>query len=205
MSDLYIESRDLRCQVNGQELLNGVDIDVQAGDLVEVRGPNGSGKSTLLRILAGLFQPESGSIRRSSSPISYVGHRHGMSSSLTVFENLRWFQSIAGGGGGGGGGLKRDESLIASALDTTAMSIARDALVSSLSAGQVRRAALARLLAVPSTTWILDEPLTWLDGDGADVLATMIEEHRRSDGAVICATHRPIASEATRVIALPLE
>lgn len=197
MSDLYIESRDLRCQINGQELLNGVDIDVQAGDLVEVRGPNGSGKSTLLRILAGLFQPESGTIRRSNSPISYVGHRHGMSSSLTVFENLRWFQSIAG--------LKRDESLIASALDTTAMSSARDVLVSSLSAGQVRRAALARLLAVPSTTWILDEPLTWLDGDGADVLATMIQEHRRSGGAIICATHRSIASEATRVIALPLE
>ena len=197
MSDLYIESRDLWCQVNGQELLNGVDIDVRAGDLVEVRGPNGSGKSTLLRILAGLFQPESGSIERSSSSISYVGHRHGMSSSLTVYENLRWFQSIAG--------LKRDESLIDTALAATAMSMARDALVSSLSAGQVRRAAMARLLVVPTGTWILDEPLTWLDTDGADVLATMIQEHRRANGAVVCATHRSIASEATRVISLPLE
>ena len=65
-----------------------------------------------------------------------------------------------------------------------------------LSAGQKRRAALARLLAVDRPLWLLDEPATALDAASQSVLATMMRAHLDDGGMIIAATHAPLAVPA---------
>lgn len=69
---------------------------------------------------------------------------------------------------------------------------ARHDLCAALSAGQLRRAALARLAPGGGRVWLLDEPLTALDAAGEQLLGAMIATHRAAGGAVVCATHRPL-------------
>ena len=70
-----------------------------------------------------------------------------------------------------------------------------DVPVRLLSAGQAKRAALARVVASGAPLWLLDEPLNALDGDGAARLASLIERHRGTGGAVLAASHLPLAGD----------
>ena len=58
-----LEIRDLRAGYSGAEVLHGVDIQIEAGELVAIIGPNGAGKTTLLRVISGLVRPSTGTVR----------------------------------------------------------------------------------------------------------------------------------------------
>jgi len=201
-----LNARGLTCVVAGQRLFDGLDLAVLPGDLIEVRGPNGCGKSTLLRCLAGLYHPEDGDVER-GAPFVYLGHRAGLSADMTPLENLRWFASIDA--------VRVEPALLAGAMDRVGLGGARFDRCGILSAGQQRRAALARLLVCRASVWLLDEPLTALDDAGCALMRGFIDEHRARGGAAVCATHRslalPISAHAegrngrlpqTRVVAL---
>ncbi len=64
-----------------------------------------------------------------------------------------------------------------------------------LSSGQRKRATLARVAASGAPLWLLDEPLNALDTDGADRLKGSIDAHRASGGAVLAASHQPLAGD----------
>ena len=68
-----------------------------------------------------------------------------------------------------------------------------------LSSGQLKRATLARVAASGATLWLLDEPLNGLDADGAQRLSAMIAQHRSRGGAVLAASHQPLAGEWPRL------
>jgi heme exporter protein A len=74
-----------------------------------------------------------------------------------------------------------------------------DVPVRLLSSGQAKRATLARVVASDAPLWLLDEPMNALDADGADRLTTIIDTHLRSGGAVLAASHQPLAGEWRRV------
>lgn len=206
MSRPLLNARGLTCVVAGQRLFDGLDLAILPGDLIEVRGPNGCGKSTLLRCLAGLYHPEDGDVER-GAPFVYLGHRAGLSADMTPLENLRWFAAIDA--------VRVEPALLAGAMDRVGLGGARFDRCGMLSAGQQRRAALARLLVCRASVWLLDEPLTALDDAGCALMRGFIDEHRARGGAAVCATHRslalPISAHAegrngrlpqTRVVAL---
>ena len=85
-----------------------------------------------------------------------------------------------------------------------AMGIARLAQVPVriLSTGQRKRAVLARAMASGAKLWLLDEPLNGLDAEGADRLAAAIAVHRADGGAVLAASHQPIALPGAGAVAL---
>ena len=175
------------CAVASRCLFSDLDIAVGRGKLVEIRGANGSGKSTLLRGLAGLHELEAERFERRVA-CEYVGHRAGLAERLTPLENLRWLARLRGGA--------VDSQAIDSALRRLGLAAAADELCATLSAGQQRRAALARLVLSDAPLWLLDEPLTALDEAGADTVRQLVAEHRAAGGAVVCATHSSVAAPA---------
>ena len=184
MKDNLLVAENIRCAVGRRPLFDGISLVVAPGDLVEVRGANGTGKSTLLRCLAGLAEPDAGEVRRHGS-IAYLGHRPGISGRMTAVENLGWLA-----------GIRLDVAhlgAIDAALSRLGLADARDELCDTLSAGQQRRAALARLLVCAADLWVLDEPLTSLDDAGAGVVRELLDEHRGIGGAAVCATHRSLS------------
>ena len=184
MSEPLLAAHALSCVVGGQRLFSALDLAVREGDLVEIRGPNGSGKSTLLRCLAGLYFPQSGSVA-TSAPVAYLGHKTGLCADMSPLENLRWFAAVSN--------LRVGDVGLSGALDRVGLAGARHDRCGMLSAGQQRRAALARLVLGGAVVWLLDEPLTALDDAGTALARAFIDDHRAAGGATVCATHRSLA------------
>ena len=188
---LLLEARGLTCCRGNRTLFADLDLSLAAGEMLEVHGPNGSGKTTLLRVLCTLTAPESGEIRwrgralpgqRESflAALRYVGHQDGIKPALSVRENLEAAARLAGGRAGDGQAALRRFGLAALA-DTPARA---------LSAGQRRRAALARLLLCKAALWVLDEPFTALDEEGAALMQDLLARQVAGGGAVLLSTHR---------------
>ena len=177
--------RDLACAAGGRRLFEGIDFDLGPGELMEIRGRNGSGKTTLLRCIAGLFTEESGNvdIGAGERPL-YLGHKPGLSSLLSPLENLRWFLALQGRE------PRREECL--SALRNVGMEGSHFVPCRNLSAGQQRRAALARLAASSAPLWLLDEPFAALDESGRDTVRSLVRTQCGGGGAVVCATHEDL-------------
>ena len=189
-------AENIRCTVGDRVLFDELSLSLGPGDLIEIRGSNGSGKSTLLRCLVGLHEPDAGDIRRTVDGL-YVGHRPGICGRMTPFENLRWLAGITD--------ANADAESIAAALGRVGLGDVGHDVCDSLSAGQQRRVALARLLVAASPLWILDEPLTALDDDGRDLVGELLAGHRATGGAAVCATHQALSApnvQGTRLVAL---
>lgn len=204
-----IEVRALACVRGRARLFSGLELAVGTGELLQVAGANGSGKTSLLRILCGLSEPESGEVRwrgRAAREVRddwrggllYLGHRNGVKDDFTPLENLRASAAIAGEA------LPEEAAL--RALTDIGLAARLDVPARSLSQGQRRRVALARLLADRrAALWILDEPFTALDARAVGVLAGAMAAHLARGGAIIYTTHQPVDIDAPRRQTLNLD
>lgn len=175
-----------------RHVLQGVSLSVNPGELLHVWGPNGTGKTTLLRVVCGLLRPEQGEVTWLGQPIdrvraefqssmTFAAHETALKSELTALENLRYIV-----------GLKRmvSDAELLDYLAQTGVSGCADLPAKVLSAGQRRRVAMARVLAVKARLWLLDEPYTNLDDNGTELIANLLENHVKNSGfAVIVAHH----------------
>ncbi len=175
-----------------RQILDGVGFSAQAGSLVHVSGANGSGKTTLLRTVCGLSLPEEGEIAWRSrstrefaqefrSQIAFLGHRDSISDELNTRENLRYGLAMMGS--------RADHAAIELVLKQLHMDRHAHLPARVLSAGQRRRAALARVFLSAARLWLLDEPYTHLDGQGRDTLNEKIVQQLAGGGIVILTTH----------------
>ena len=175
-------------------MLQGVTLQLRAGELLHVWGPNGAGKSTLLRVVCGLLRPEQGSVLWAGRSIAddpvayhlalaYASHEPALKADLTALENLRFAV-----------GLKRRvaDTELRSALGETGVAACADLPARVLSAGQRRRVALARVLVVRADLWLLDEPYTNLDASGAQLLSSLLERHLAAGGSALIVAHQEL-------------
>ncbi len=180
----------LSCRRGRRRLFEGLDLSVAPGEAVWLRGRNGSGKTSLLRLLAGLGTPECGELAVASRVV-YVGHATALHADLSAAEALSFLLARHGSHG-----HRADASTVHAALCRVGAQAQADVPVLSLSAGQRRRIALARLAAeTEPSLWLLDEPLDALDADGAASVTALIEEHLQRGGAAIVASHHPFGNE----------
>lgn len=177
--DAMISARNLSFERYFQPVFEPVTFDVAGGHLLRVIGANGSGKTTLIRLLAGILDPTGGSIRRSGNGMAHVGHLLAIKDDLSVTENLRFVRDFHGTNGAD----------LENVIRQVGLRRVRDQLARTLSAGQRKRCALARLLITAADVWLLDEPYSNLDDEGFKLVDTMLEQHLRSGGACIMATH----------------
>lgn len=179
---------------NDVPLLQDVHFDVCSGDVLQLVGLNGSGKTTILKLLAGLLKPEHGDVLWQGESIYknpenyhphvfYLGHQRGIKKDLTVFENLQlnWNQK------------KQSQDEIYQALDALNILSLADKALKYLSQGQQQRVALAKLKTTSAKLWLMDEPFSSLDGDGAILIEQLFTEHCTQGGTVIVSTHQPIS------------
>jgi heme exporter protein A len=165
----------------GRTLFEGLSLAVGPGDALQITGPNGSGKSSLLRLAAGLLRAARGSVERSQ--LVLADDKPALDAERPLGDALRFWSG----------------SDPLSALNILGIAHLAAVPVRFLSSGQLRRASLARVVAAGAPLWLLDEPANALDGDGVERLAAMIATHRANGGAVVAATHLPLAGDWTRV------
>ncbi len=191
-SPLRLNGDDLSCTRGERKVFSNLTFSVSAGEALTVVGPNGSGKSSLLRLIAGLVAIASGTIRLSggddhltlAEQAHLLGHRDAIKPSLSVLENVAfWFDFLGGDGG---------RASPAAALDAVGLSHLRDLPTAFLSAGQRRRLAIARLVALKRPVWLLDEPTTTLDAAGQATITALMTNHLRDGGLIVAATHQPL-------------
>lgn len=184
---------DIAVARGGVPVLSGVSFTLAAGDALILRGPNGSGKTTLLRTIAGLQPPLSGNMEGVVDTVAYAGHADGLKSMLSVAENLQFWASVYG---------QRD---ISPALEAYNLAALADRLTGTLSAGQKRRAGLARLMVTGRPIWVLDEPTVSLDVDAVKLFADAVRAHLSAGGMALLATHIDLGIEAKVLDVSPLQ
>jgi heme exporter protein A len=177
-----------------RHVLQGVSAEVAPRELLHISGPNGTGKTTLLRVISGLLRPEQGSVSWLGQPITaareryqavlaYASHEPALKGDLTALENLRFAV-----------GLKRrvDAGELLATLGRTGVSACADLPVRVLSAGQRRRVAMARVLAMNATVWLLDEPFTNLDASGSGLMSELLQAHVEGGGLALVVAHHEL-------------
>ena len=195
MSDqpVSLEADNLSCIRDDRLLFENLSFRINTGEAIALEGRNGTGKTSLLRILCGLRRPDEGEVRWHGLPIeknyvdyythmAFVGHMDGIKKELSAMENLRLSRSLCGSG----------EMTIEEALETLNLIGYEDIPTFYLSAGQRRRAALARLLATDARLWILDEPFTSLDREGIALVERLMDSHVGNGGSMIMTSHHEV-------------
>ena len=197
-SACLIRTENLCFERDEIKVIDRVNLELNSGDLLQVEGCNGSGKTTLLRLLTTAIKPTSGRIFYQGKKLSdcryeycsniiFIGHQIALKERLTPVENLDWLSPI---------GLSQDS--INRALDLVGLRDFETAPSWSLSAGQKRRVALARLIVSNAKIWFLDEPFTAIDTQGIELMKQLIDDHVSKGGAVVFSTHQSVDMKNVR-------
>jgi ABC-2 type transport system ATP-binding protein len=184
-----VRCRGLVKRYPGVVAVDGLDLEVQAGECFGLLGPNGAGKTTTVEILEGLLDPTEGVVEvlgmRWSSDERALRGRIGVSlqqthlpERLTVSEILVMFRSFFARG-------REPDDL----LRTVSLEEKRDAYYDKLSGGQKQRLAVACALVGDPELLFLDEPTTGLDPQSRLQLWDVVQEFRRSGRGVVLTTH----------------
>ena len=211
-----IRVRDLvmRLPSGGRSLtiLDGITLDVAAGEVLAITGPSGSGKSTLLGLVAGLDRPSAGSIvvagiditrldedalaRFRRETLGYVFQSYHLIPTLTAVENVAVPLEIAGTPNA----LARARAL----LDDVGLGDRGHHYPVQLSGGEQQRAALARAVALEPGLLLADEPTGNLDSaTGTRIIELLLELKRRRGATLVLVTHdEALARHADRVVTL---
>lgn len=192
-------------------VLDGVDLAVEAGEVVAVSGPSGSGKSTLLHLLAGLDQPTAGEVWWSEvavhplSPdaaaaaragrVGLVFQHHHLLVDLSALENVSLPGRVQG---------SIDEERAKALLEAVGLAHRLNARPRTLSGGERQRVAVARALYGAPAVVLADEPTGSLDRANAEaVVDTLLDVARRAGSAVVMVTHdERVAERADRRLQL---
>lgn len=178
-------------------LFQSLDFAMESGELLLLAGRNGSGKTSLLRAIAGMLSLESGEVLWDGEPVLsqrqayhgslvWLAHRSGLKSDLSLVENLEFERSLRPQLN-----LDRDE-----VYERLGIERLKRLPIRSLSAGQQRRVALARMLFADVPLWLMDEPFTNLDKEGRGLVERLTEEHLTGGGLCVMAAHQDVEIDA---------
>ena len=200
-------------QRGGEQIhvLQGLNLDVDAGEFIAFMGPSGSGKTTLLNLLGGLDVPSEGSVTVAGDEITrmsarkltawrarhvgFVFQMYNLIPVLTAFQNVELPLLLTG--------LSKAERRrhVETALGVVGLSDRMRHYPRQLSGGQEQRVGIARAIVADPTFLLCDEPTGDLDRRSADevldLLARLAGEHSKT---ILMVTHDPLAAERARIV-----
>ena len=206
-----LAAHNLRHGFGDTLVLHGVSLAVLPGEVVAVSGPSGSGKSTLLHLLGGLDTPQAGEVwwagervdtlgtqaraGRRAGRVGLVFQHHYLLEDLSVLQNVQVPAFLTGQDG-----ISRARELLA----RVGLAAREAELPRVLSGGERQRVAVARALATRPAVVLADEPTGSLDRANADIVARLLLDLAREEGAgVLLVTHDDrLAARADRVLHL---
>lgn len=213
-SEPALQARDLYrfFRAGGEETLalKGVSLQVAAGEMVAVVGPSGSGKSTLLLLLAGMDEPDGGSVVIDGKQVSHqdetvqaavrarstgiLFQSGNLIAHLPVTANIELAQRLV---------PRRDRRSIPDLLGILGLTARAQAYPNELSGGELARAGLAVALANDPAVLLADEPTGELDVTTEAQIIGLLRDRAAAGVAVLVATHSPaVAAAADRVVVL---
>ena len=194
---------------NLTKALDGVSLEIEAGEFAAIVGSSGSGKTTLLNMLGALDRPDSGTVTIDGSEltamseeertvfrrrkIGFVFQNYNLVPILSVYENIVLPLELDG--------QPPQADWISQVIDALGLTEKADAMPNTLSGGQQQRVAIARALAARPSLLLADEPTGNLDSKtGQDVMRLMLETSRQYQQTILLITHNDqIARMADRV------
>ena len=199
MSDALLSATRVSYSIDGTRLVDSVDVEVFAGELVAILGPNGAGKSTLLSLLSGDSAPTEGRVDYSQTPVASLPDaeralRRAVFSQRSPFDVPFTARSVVSLGRYP---HRHDDSItpaqdvtfVDSAMQTTDTLHLADRIYATLSGGERTRVAIARVLAQTTPIILLDEPTTALDVYHQERILQILRSTADEGSAVVAVLH----------------
>ena len=192
-----LEARGVRVTRGAREILRGVDLHADAGEVVALMGLSGAGKTTMLRVIAGLESRDGGEVR--AEQVGMVFQFHYLFEHLSALDNVT-LAPVHVGKVSRGDATARAQRL----LDELGVGHRAGALPRELSGGEAQRVAIARALAVDPPLLLLDEPTASLDPARRSDLGATLVALAASGRALVMTSHDDdfVREHATRVVVL---
>jgi zinc transport system ATP-binding protein len=194
-TDALLSARGLGINRDGRVILEGVDLDVRAAEIVTLIGPNGAGKTTLVRVLLGLAEPDRGEVRRKPGlAIGYAPQRFDLDFAIPL--TVKRFLAL---------GRTSCADNAKAVLEEVGASRIGDRQLTELSGGELQRVVLARALLRNPELLVLDEPVRGVDYLGEAELYTLIGRLRSQRGlGILLVSHdlHVVMAQSDRVVCL---
>ena len=209
MADISVRLSDVTKSFGGHEVIKGVSLDVEKGELVVFVGPSGCGKSTLLRLIAGLDTPTGGALHIAGRDVTYahpskrgvamVFQSYALYPHMTVEDNIGFALKIKG--------MKKDEvrARVHAAADILQLTPLLKRLPKALSGGQRQRVAIGRAIVREPDVFLFDEPLSNLDASLRGQMRVEIARlHAKLGATSIYVTHDQVEAMtlASKIVVL---
>lgn len=206
MGEPLVELDDLGVRIAGTQVLAGINLRIDPGEVLGVTGSNGAGKTTLLSVIATFIPPSTGTgtvlgatlgstrLRDVRMRIGFSGHDQGLYPDLTLAENLELIARVSG---------SADRS-VAAVLAAVGLAAAADRRADRASNGMQRRVDLARLLLTRPTLVLLDEAEAGLDTTAEPIVGAVLDRARADGGGAVLVSHDPdrLAGRVDRLLRL---
>lgn len=200
-----LEVRSIYLYRNKKQIFSNFSLFLKKNQIILLIGENGVGKSSLLDTVAGLIQPQSGSVRIGGKNIqevgiskkeifTYIPHQNCLIENFSVLENLKIWMGL--------NSLKIEEEIIDNKLKTFNLNKIKDQLVRNLSHGQKKKVSLSKLLFSTAKLWLLDEPLNGLDQNSHNTFKKILLRHQYSQGSILFSSHIDPKIKLTKKIIL---
>ena len=188
---------------NKIKIFEEISLTLKYGQITQIRGENGSGKTTFLKTILNILEPESGEIFWEGKNLkknifnfynqtTLIMDESSSTKSLTLLDNINFWRGLSSS--------KINYKEIILLLKTFNMNQYKDTKVMYLSAGEIKKLELLRLIIEQKKLWVLDEPYNHLDEKSIDILNQTFVEHSKKNGIILFTSHFETKIEQIEII-----